>query len=115
VAAAQHIRDSADLELVTTPQFGAVVFRFRPEMAEARQVNERIPQVLFAQGRAVVGHTTVRGEPALKLTLCNPATEEWQVRELLDTISACGRTMVDGRQSLNDRRITSEIPALCLG
>ena len=57
-------------------------------------MNERIPQVLFAEGRAVVGHTIVHGEPALKLTLCNPATEECQVRELLDTISACGQEMV---------------------
>jgi L-2,4-diaminobutyrate decarboxylase len=94
LVAAQHIRESADLELVAPPQFAAVVFRFRPGMAEAGRVNERIPQVLFAEGRAVVGHTIVRGEPALKLTLCNPATQECQVRELLDTISACGKTMV---------------------
>src|SRR3954453_15964953 len=98
LAAAQHIRSSADLELVTTPQFGTVVFRFRSGMAEARQVNQRIPQVLFAEGQAVVGHTTVQGEPALKLTLCNPTTNESQLRELLDTISACGRTMIDRSQ-----------------
>jgi L-2,4-diaminobutyrate decarboxylase len=93
LVAAQHIRDSVELELVVPPQFGTVVFRFRPGTAEAGRVNERIPQVLFAEGRAVVGHTIVRGEPALKLTLCNPATENCQVRELLDTISACGKTM----------------------
>jgi L-2,4-diaminobutyrate decarboxylase len=98
LAAAQHIRSSADLELVTAPQFGTVVFRFRSGMAEARQVNQRIPQVLFAEGQAVVGHTTVQGEPALKLTLCNPTTDESQLRELLDTISACGRTMIDRSQ-----------------
>jgi L-2,4-diaminobutyrate decarboxylase len=115
LVAAQHIRDSADLELVTAPEFGAVVFRFRPELAEARRVNERIPQVLFAAGEAVVGHTTVRGEPALKLTLCNPATEEWQVRELLDNISACGRTMVDGREKHDRDPIRSEIIAPCVG
>lgn len=94
LVAAHHIRDSADLELLASPQFGAVVFRFRCGTAEARRVNERIPQVLFAEGRAVVGHTIVHGEPALKLTLCNPVTEEYQVRELLDTISACGQAMV---------------------
>jgi len=94
LVAAQHIRESADLELLASPQFAAVVFRFRCETAEAKRVNERIPQVLFAAGRAVVGHTIVHGEPALKLTLCNPATEECQVRELLDTISACGQEMV---------------------
>jgi L-2,4-diaminobutyrate decarboxylase len=93
LVAAQHIRDSVDLELVVPPQFATVVFQFRPGVAEARRVNERIPQVLFAEGRAVVGHTTVRGERALKLTLCNPATENCQVRELLDTITACGKSM----------------------
>ncbi len=95
LVAAQHIRDSADLELVASPQFAAVVFRFRPGTAEARRVNQRIPEVLFTEGRAVVGHTIVQGEPALKLTLCNPGTEEWQVRELLDTITACGKTMIN--------------------
>ncbi len=111
LVAAKHIRNSADLELVTPPQFGTVVFRFRPEMAEARQVNHRIPQVLLAEGRAVVGHTTVRGEPALKLTLCNPAIEDFQVCELLNIISACGRNLIDGRQSQNDDSITCELPA----
>ena len=114
-AAAQHIRDSADLDLVTTPQFGTVVFRFRAATAEARRVNQRVPELLFAEGLAVVGHTVVRGEPALKLTLCNPATKEWQVRELLDKISACGRTMVDGHQDHKCDPISSEIPALCVG
>ena len=114
-AAAQHIRGSADLELVTTPQFGTVVFRFRAGMTEATRVNQRIPEVLFAEGVAVVGHTVVRGEPALKLTLCNPSTEERQVRELLDKISACGRALLDRRQHRSGDPISSESPALCLG
>ena len=115
LVAVEYIGNSADLELVTLPQFGAVVFRFRPGMAGARQVNERIPQVLFEQGRAVVGHTIVRGEPALKLTLCNPATEERQVRELLDTITTCGRKMIDERQSQNDDPIACDLSTPCLG
>jgi L-2,4-diaminobutyrate decarboxylase len=113
LVAAQHIRNSADLELVTPPQFGTVVFRFRPEMAEARQVNQQIPRVLFAEGRAVVGHTTVRGEPALKLTLCNPITEECQIRELLDTIGACGRRMIDPPQGQNANSMDWDVSALC--
>ena len=31
IVAAQHIQDSVDLELVTPPEFAAVVFRFEPE------------------------------------------------------------------------------------
>jgi L-2,4-diaminobutyrate decarboxylase len=91
--AAQHIQNSVDLELVAPPEFGAVVFKFRGGTVGARHVNERIPQVLFSEGRAVVGHTVVRGEPALKLTLCNPATEDSHIRELLDTIATCGKTI----------------------
>ena len=93
IVAAQHIQDSVDLELVAPPEFAAVVFRFRAGTVSARHINERIPQVLFAEGRAVVGHTIVRGEPALKLTLCNPATENCHIRELLDTITACGKAI----------------------
>jgi hypothetical protein len=62
-----------------------------------------------------VGHTTVRGEPALKLTFCNPATEERQVCELLDTITACGRKMIDERQSQNDDSIACDLSTPCLG
>jgi glutamate/tyrosine decarboxylase-like PLP-dependent enzyme len=78
------------LELVTAPEFGSVVFRFRPGAAGADRVNARIPDLLLARGRAVVGHTVVRGKPALKLTFCNPATEDRHVTELLDTIVECG-------------------------
>jgi L-2,4-diaminobutyrate decarboxylase len=92
--AARHIRNSTHLELVAWPQFGTVVFRFRPGTAESRRVNEQLPQHMFAEGRAVVGHTVVRGEPALKLTLCNPVTEEYEIRELLDAITACGTALI---------------------
>ena len=93
IVAAQHIQDSVDLELIAPPEFAAVVFRFRAGAVSARHVNERIPQVLFAEGRAVVGHTIVRGEPALKLTLCNPGTENCHIHELLDTIATCGKAI----------------------
>ena len=92
--AARHIRNSTDLELIARPQFGTVVFRFRPGTAEATRVNEQLPHLMFAEGRAVIGHTVVRGEPALKLTLCNPATEEYEVRELLDAITVRGTALM---------------------
>lgn len=85
--AADYIEASPALELLTRPQFGAVVFRFRAGM------NEEIPQVLFEQGSAVIGHTVVRGEPCLKLTLCNPVTTPDEVRELLDSIVRCGEVL----------------------
>jgi L-2,4-diaminobutyrate decarboxylase len=88
--AARGITETADLELVTAPEFGSVVFRFRPGATGADRVNARIPDLLLARGRAVVGHTVVRGKPALKLTFCNPATEDRHVTELLDTIVECG-------------------------
>lgn len=96
--AARHIQNSGDLELLAPPQLGTVVFRFRPGSAESRQVNERIPKVMFAEGRGVVGHTVVRGEPVLKLTLCNPVTDGDNVRELLDAIAGCGRSLMSELQ-----------------
>jgi L-2,4-diaminobutyrate decarboxylase len=82
-----------DLELATAPEFGAVVFRFRPREAGAARWNEAIPARLFAEGRAVVGHTVVRGEPCLKLTLCNPAVVTEQLAALLEMIVGCGKGM----------------------
>ena len=77
-----------DLELVARPAFGCVVFRFR----EAR-LNEAVPKALFASGRAVVGHTVVRGAACVKLTLCNPEISEEDVAALLRMIVDCGRTV----------------------
>jgi L-2,4-diaminobutyrate decarboxylase len=91
--AARRIRETADLALVAPPEFGTVVFRFRPDAPGARRVNTRIPDLLFARGRAVVGHTVVQGEPALKLTFCNPGAEDRHVCELLDTIVDCGKEL----------------------
>ncbi len=91
--AAGWIGACPDLELATAPEFGAVVFRFRPWEAGAAVWNEAIPARLFAEGRAVVGHTVVRGEPCLKLTLCNPAVETGQLAALLGMIVDCGKGM----------------------
>lgn len=91
--AARWIEACPDLELATAPEFGAVVFRFRPWAAQAPEWNEAIPSRLFAEGRAVVGHTVVRGKPCLKLTLCNPAVETDQVAALLCMIVDCGKEL----------------------
>lgn len=87
-AAAAWITASPDLELLTTPEFGAVVFRFTPDPGH---LNDAIPKQLFADGRAVLGHTVVHGVPCLKLTLCNPAVEPAQIIALLTLAVECGK------------------------
>jgi len=89
-SAAAVIKASPQLELLTEPQFGAVVFRFRPVLDASDSINEAIPRVLFERGQAVVGHTVVRGKPCLKLTLCNPAATPDEIHQLLDLITATG-------------------------
>ncbi|MBL8237904.1 MAG: aspartate aminotransferase family protein [Bryobacterales bacterium] len=86
-SAADWIDAHPALELLARPEFGAVVFRFRAGM------NEEIPRVLFEQGRAVIGHTVVRGAPCMKLTLCNPVTEPADLHELLCAIVQCGEAL----------------------
>lgn len=86
--AAQTIRANPALELLHQPQYGCVVFRYRPSRpgADSDQLNASLRQNLFERGVAVVGHTRVRGRQCLKFTCMNPATSERDIDGLIDTI-----------------------------
>lgn len=92
---AAQIRQLCVLRLLHEPQFGCVVFRYCPQYVEsdADTINEAISRVLFDRGVAVLGHTKVRGQVYLKLTLNNPCTTPAQIASLLEMIIACGRSV----------------------
>ncbi|MBZ5549457.1 MAG: aspartate aminotransferase family protein [Acidobacteriia bacterium] len=92
--AAAFIRNSPALELLHNPQYGCVVFRYRPARdSDSDALNSALRQKLFERGVAVIGHTRVRGRQCLKFTCMNPATSEKEIEDLLRQIVEQGRVI----------------------
>lgn len=93
--AAEVVRSTPSLELVCAPELSTVIFRFVPSRAEidADRMNTALRQRLFDQGFAVIGHTRVRDQQCLKLTLMNPAVQEEQIQLLLRIVADHGEQM----------------------
>ena len=82
------IRKTPQLELMAEPQLSTVVFRYvrSGSDAEADLLNNQIRQQLFDEGRAVIGHTRVRGRQCLKFTCMNPSASETDMENLVKLI-----------------------------
>ena len=95
--AARAILATPALELLHQPQYGCVVFRYRPSRpdADSDRLNASLRQKLFERGVAVIGHTRVRGQQCLKFTCMNPATSEKDLETLLQEIVKQGRAVED--------------------
>jgi L-2,4-diaminobutyrate decarboxylase len=93
--AAALIRNNPALEHLHQPQYGCVVFRYRPVRADSDSdaVNAALRQSLFERGVAVIGHTRVRGRRCLKFTCTNPTVSEKQIEDLLRQIVEQGRAI----------------------
>ncbi|MGB9074639.1 MAG: aspartate aminotransferase family protein [Terriglobales bacterium] len=91
--AATLIRNNPALELLHEPQYGCVVFRYRPSRPDrdGDRLNAALRQRLFERGVAVIGHTRVRGRQCLKFTCMNPVVSEEEIGALLQTIVKQGR------------------------
>ncbi len=91
--AARIIRKDPRFELLCEPELSTVVFRYLPENAgvSADQINFAIPRRLLDSGRAIIGHTRVRGQQCLKFTCMNPMTSEKHIQELIALVSLQGR------------------------
>jgi len=93
--AAALIRNNAALELLHQPQYGCVVFRYRPARpdSDSDTLNAVLRQRLFERGVAVIGHTRIRGQQCLKFTCMNPTVSEKQIEDLLRQIVEQGRAL----------------------
>jgi L-2,4-diaminobutyrate decarboxylase len=93
--AAAFIQRDPALELLVEPEYGCVVFRYRPSGPEidGDRLNGALRQRLFERGAAVVGHTCVHGRQCLKLTCMNPTTSEEEIELLLQLIVEQGRRL----------------------
>jgi L-2,4-diaminobutyrate decarboxylase len=93
--AARLIQHDPALELLHQPQYGCVVFRYRPSGSEidGDRLNGSLRQRLLERGVAVIGHTRVRGRQCLKLTCMNPTTSEEEIEALLRLVVDHGRQL----------------------
>lgn len=101
--AARTIRETEHLELLHDPQISCVVFRYLPcdPGGDANALNAAIRRSLFEEGRAVIGHTRVRGKQCLKLTILNPCVTAQMISDLLqETQSAGARAEAKARQTI---------------
>ncbi len=95
--AAEVVNATPSLELITDPQLSTVIFRYRPaNPADSDAVNAALRQHLFDRGVAVIGHTRVRHQQCLKLTVMNPAIPERQIQELIQEIAKEGVGLATG-------------------
>lgn len=93
--AAGLIRRNSALELLHQPQYGCVVFRYRPARpdSDGDALNSALRQKLFERGVAVIGHTRVRGRQCLKCTCMNPMTSEKEIENLIRQIVEQGQAL----------------------
>jgi L-2,4-diaminobutyrate decarboxylase len=91
--AARLIRNNPALELLHQPQYGCIVFRYRPARpdSDSDALNSALRQKLFERGVAVIGHTRVRGRQCLKFTCMNPTVSEKEIEDLIRQIVEQGR------------------------
>lgn len=99
--AAEVIRRAGDLELICEPQLSTVVFRYLAAAKESQseRINAEIPQNLFDQGTAIIGHTRVREKQCLKFTCMNPTTSEADLEGLIGLVRS------EGEKSAAKKRI----------
>jgi L-2,4-diaminobutyrate decarboxylase len=93
--AARLIRNNPALELLHQPQYGCVVFRYRPARpdSDGDALNSALRQKLFERGVAVIGHTRVHGRQCLKFTCMNPMTSEKEIENLIRQIVEQGQAL----------------------
>jgi L-2,4-diaminobutyrate decarboxylase len=96
--AAKIIRNTPRLELMCEPQLSTVVFRYIPAKQEinADHVSSALRQHLFDHGKAVIGHTRVRGTQCLKFTCMNPAVTEDQIESLVRSVGEAAIAIGNG-------------------
>jgi L-2,4-diaminobutyrate decarboxylase len=96
--AARIIRNTPHLELMSDPQLSTVVFRYVPAKPDidTDHLNSALRQRLFDHGKAVIGHTRVRGAQCLKFTCMNPAVAEDQIEELVRLVVEAAKSVGHG-------------------
>ncbi|RBP07103.1 L-2,4-diaminobutyrate decarboxylase [Roseiarcus fermentans] len=96
--AAEAIARSPALELLAEPVTNIVIFRWRSptaDPAEVDRINRMLPSSLWRKQTAVIGRTTYRAAPALKLTMLHPNASLEAIDGLVSAIETGGRELLD--------------------
>jgi L-2,4-diaminobutyrate decarboxylase len=91
--AAERVEADPRLEPAHRPVLASLVFRYVPRTGgpqRSDRLNAAIRDRLLAEGRAVLGRTTVAGRTHLKLTLLNPAAGDAEIAALVDLVARTG-------------------------
>ena len=91
--AAERVEQDPRLEAAHRPVLASLVLRYVPEVDRPHRsdrLNAAIRDRLLAEGRAVLGRTSVDGRTHLKLTLLTPATTDAEVAGLVALIARTG-------------------------
>ncbi|MGD7002676.1 pyridoxal phosphate-dependent decarboxylase family protein [Corynebacterium halotolerans] len=94
--AAAAVDETAQLELLDTPQLSTVLFRFVPPAdmeLDSGALNHAIRDRLFDTGEAIVATTVFRGDPCLKFTLLDPTMTPELIGGVLGRVTAAGERL----------------------
>jgi aromatic-L-amino-acid/L-tryptophan decarboxylase len=96
--AEEILHESTCWEVVTPAQMGIVTFRFVPggqtrTLVEVDAINQRIVDLMIADGFAMISSTSLRGHIFLRLCTINPRTTEEDIRETIRKLENFGRQL----------------------
>ncbi len=103
-----------ELRFFDQPQMSTILLRYAPDGLDEQIVERLVAEVhadLFADGRALVAKTRIRGQAWLKLTLLNPNSQTTDVAMILEHVRAAGRARL-GQQ---DSSCANSVPASSTG
>jgi glutamate/tyrosine decarboxylase-like PLP-dependent enzyme len=88
--AEEIVRDTPDMEVLTTAQFGIVCFRMHPRNVDDEErlnaLNERVNERVNRTGFVLMSSTRLRGVLSLRLCIPGYRTREADVREVLELV-----------------------------
>jgi L-2,4-diaminobutyrate decarboxylase len=92
---AQIVRSDSQLQLVSEPESNIICFRYAPEGYNdlvLNQINSEIRSNIIKEGSFYIVQTELEGKIWLRLTIINPVTSEYDLKELLKKVLAIGGT-----------------------
>jgi len=94
---ARQVDETPDLELLADVKLNIVCFRFRPPgvaESELNALNQRLGEMVLADGRVYVGTTVYGGRAAFRPAIVNWRTEEDDVDLLVEVIRELGARLL---------------------
>ena len=94
---AEIIRDNGEFELAVQPDANIICFRYAPENHDdtfLNKINSIIRDKIMKEGSFFIVQTELEGKIWLRVTLLNPVTTEYDLKELIQRITELGRELL---------------------